>query len=93
MSQHIFVVVKGPLKDAVISANQRAVVLHYPCFHKPSQSHPGEVHALVDGECFPEIVQWFHADRDAGKYEAGSLLWYNQEITTDQVKLHQRRAV
>jgi hypothetical protein len=77
MPKKIFVIVKGSVADATLAANERAIVLHHIKPHKVSDGHAGEVHAFVDAECHPELVQWFCQDRDDAVYAPGALLWYS----------------
>jgi hypothetical protein len=83
-----FVIVKGSIKDAVLAANQRAIILHAMKHHKPSQFGVGEVHAFVDAECLPELVQWFVDDGEAADYEPGTLLWYSEPRSFGNRTLH-----
>lgn len=80
--KRVTVVIKGNVAEAVLAANERAIVLYEV---KPSYALPGnrfqEVLALVDPECKPELHQWFNAYESAKDHPApaGTLLWFGPQ--------------
>ena len=75
MSKHT-VIVKGSIAQAVLAANERGIVLHDIACHPKFN----EVVASVDGECYPELVQWFCDPFDDRTTEAwpGTLMFYGE---------------
>ena len=67
--------IKGNMAEAILAANQYAIVLHNPTKHPKFN----EVIAYVDHECLPELYQWHSApvDFEARDAAPGTLLWFD----------------